>query len=277
MATKKTTTTVEEEVIDKTPEQELDYKDIHNKSDAEIASQQTKETPKEEEKEVETKEEETEEVEFDPEQFKKDTVKEVGDTIVKALQGKDAAETQENVDEYQVWADKLFKETGEAPDWKQAAEFIKEKAKSEIRAEQDKATQEAKVEQDKQAQAQQTEQTRVNTYVDKQLDDLYASNRMPKVRNAEDPNDIGITVRKALLEQAMKVNKDLVDKGLPTKTIKEVFYEDFKSPARQPAGAEAPISAGRGAASHDNEQELDYVRDVKGGNSVVDKLMRRWR
>lgn len=270
---KKVTTTVEEEVIE-TPEEEIDYKDIHNKSDAEIAADQVKETPKEEEVVEEEKKEE--EPAFDPEAFKKEAADEIKQGIMDALQG-NKEDKEEKVDEYEEWAKKVFKETGEQPNWKQAAEFIKEQAKTELRAEQEKATQEAKTEQEKVTQAQKVESDRVNDYVDEQLKDLYAANKMPRVKNAEDPNDLGLTVRKALMEQTIKVNKERIDKGLPTKTLKEVFYEDFKSPNRQQAGANAPVSLGHGATSHDNEQEIDYVRDVKGGNTVLDKLMRRWR
>lgn len=282
MAKKKITT---EEIIDDTPE--LDYKDIKDKSEEEIiaagdeeakkAAEEAKVKEEADAKEAKDKEdaeakekadaEVKEEEKIDPKKLTQD----IKDEIIAGLTGK----KEEKVDEYEAWAKKIFDETGQAPNWKQAAEFIKEGVKRDYAAEQAKAQEEAKTRGEEQKKVQETEVERVNKYVDDQMNELYLSNKFPKIKDEKDEKDTGVIARRALLEQVMKVNKERVEKGLQTKTIKEVFYEDYKSPTRQPAGADVPISAGRGAGSHDDTEEIDYMRDVKGKSWIDIALGRK--
>ena len=276
MPKSKKTTTVEE-TIDETPAiPEVNYKeDIENKSMEQVAKPEPEEKV-EEKPVVEETPDDTEEIEFDPEQLKKDAAESARQSILDALSGRNGEETKENVDEYEAWALKIFQDTGKSPTWKEAAEFIKEGVKRDFTKD---AADKAEADEKTRLQAQETEKTemeRVNTYVDSQMAELYASNKFTKITDEKNPNDPGIAARRALMEQTMKINKERIDKGLPTKTIKEVFYEDYKAPNRQPLGFDAPVSAGRNSSptQSDDGQEINYMRDIKN-DTALNRLFRR--
>lgn len=274
MAKKKTTTIVEEEEKEEAPE--VEYKDIKDKNFKEVAAdpepekKEEKETPKEE-----PKEEETEEIEFDPEQLKKEAKEEARQEMSDLLAGKSKEEAAEVKDDYEEFVEGYTKEHGTAPDWKVVAGFIKEKAKTELKAEQEAEAKQAEEKQTEEKKTQEAQQETVDKYVDSQFEDLYKTNRFPRVKNAEDPNDIGKKYRQSLADQTITINKNRLENGLPTKTLVEVFFTEFKAPNQQPAGGDAPVSAGRSGGSADNQEELDYVRDVRGSKSFFDILMRR--
>lgn len=275
MPKKKTTTTVEEDIIETPEEKEIDYKkDIENKTPEQIITETPEE--KEEEKVEEVVEDETEEVEFDPEKLKQEAVEEAEKKLLDRLRGETPEETKENRDEYQEWAEKFAESHGgNPPNWKDAMVWMEERAIDRFEKRQEEKAKEASEKQQQEQEAKNQEQQSVNAYVDKQLEDLYAANKLPKVKNMEDEKDTGVIVRRALIEKVMSVNAERVGKGLPTKTIKEVFYEDFKSPVRQPAGADAPISAGHGGASGQGDgEEINYVKDVRD-NRLLNSIFRR--
>ena len=274
---KKKTTIIEEETPQEENTPEIEYKDIKGKTFEEVATTSEPEEKKEEtpEEKPETKEEETEEIEFDPEQLKQEAIEAAEKKLLDRLTGNTGEETKENVDEYQSWAES-FAQThgGQAPTWKDAMQWMEERAVTKL---EERQAAKAKEEEEKRVAAQTEEDKRmesVNTYVDDQMNDLYTSGKFPRIQNKEDQNDTGVLFRKALMEQTMLINKERIDKGLPTKTLKEVFYEDFKAPTRQPAGVNAPVSAGRGAATSGEEGELDYIKDVRD-NRLLNSIFRR--
>lgn len=272
-ARKKTTTTVEEEI----PE-EIDYKkDIEGKSMDEVAldtpDEKVEEKPAEEEKPVES---ETEEIEFDPAKLKAEAVAEAEQKLIDRLRGTTADETAQNKDEYQEWADSFAQSHGGAvPTWKDAYQWMEDRAVNRLEERQTKKAAEAATAAATAKSEEDARMTNVNQYVDSQLADIFATGKVPKIQDKDNPSDPGNTFKRALTEQTMLINRERLDKGLPTKTIKEVFYEDFKSPTRQPAGADAPVSAGRGATTTaDSTEELNYIRDVKN-NRFLNSIFKR--
>lgn len=272
--------------IDETPQdvpaettedtQEIDYqKDIQGKDMVEVAL----DTPAVEEETVEETleekpaEEEFETVEFDPEQLKKEAKEEALKEMAEMAEKSKAPE--EPVDEYQTFVDDYTKKNGKAPDWKEVAVFLKEKAKEEIKAdfEAEKTAEQAKAEEARKAEETQTES--VNKFIDDQFNQLYSTEKFPRMKNPEDPNDLGVQYRRALADQTMQINRERLDKGLPTKTLMEVFFTEFKAPNAQPAGADAPISAGKSGGTSEDAEEINYIRDVKRPRSFRDILMRR--
>lgn len=273
MPRKKTTTIVEEEAPE---EKDINYKeDIAGKSIEEVAldtPEEKVEAPVEEEKPAES---ETEEIEFDPEQLKKDAAMEAERSLLEKLKGGTPVETKENVDEYEQWAEQFAGEhNGQAPSWKEAFKWMEERAVTRV---EERQQEKIRLETEATEKARGEEEARmvdVNKYVDVQFEDLYAANKLPRIQDKENPNDTGTLFRKALTEQTMLINKERLEKGLPTKTIKEVFFEDFKAPTRQPAGADAPVSAGRGATASAPDEEINYVRDIKN-DSFLNSIFKR--
>src|SRR5258708_19094322 len=103
----------------------------------------------------------------------------------------------------------------------------------------------------------------LDTELQSDLTDLYTTDKLPKVIDEKNPNDPGIVARKALFETGIKVNQERVAKGLaPIRSIKIIFYEHYKSPTKQPAGANAPImGGGQPPAPGKSEDEFNFARD----------------
>lgn len=84
--------------------------------------------------------------------------------------------------------------------------------------------------------------------IDADLNDLYATGKLPRIKNETDENDEGIIAKKALFAAGMKVNNERIAKGLPPiRSLKLIYYEHYKAPEKQPAGADAP-NLGNGVA-----------------------------
>lgn len=260
-------------------DEEINYKeDLQNKSFSEVASEPTEEgTEKVEEVEVKEEVKEVEE-KFDPKKFKEEVASEIStkvsqDTtakIVEALKGKDTTNKEVNI--YQKMAsDFMAKEraAGREPTWESAFAFLAENstklAVENIKKEQQE---QAKKYEDQKRQYAETEKARTqafNKYLDEQLEDLHKSGRVPK----EDKE-----LRKALFQTMMDVNTARVKQGQqPIYSIKEIYYEHFKAPNREVAGADAPVSAGLRSSGHsvDDSQEYSYG-DIKK-KSFTDLLM----
>lgn len=253
-------------------EDELDYKkDIQDKSFADVATEtpSQEETEKPEDKKpiegeaIEVEPTKEDEIEFDPKKFKEEVVTEVSDKvsqatadkIAKTLTGKEEA-TQEERDKYEVYAEKFMAEKGRQPTWFEVAAFIKEEVKAEqkMEAEEKKKKEE---EEKKQFEAVEKERTAAfNKYLDEQLEDLYKTGKLDK-NNPEQ--------RKALFQAMLTVNQDRVKQGLqPIYSIKEIFYEHYTPLNAQPAGDDAPVSAGMRSSGHASEDKENYsYSDIK--------------
>jgi len=212
--------------------------------------------------EEEPKEEIAEEPKIDPDALKKEikeeVSKETADKITQALTGKEEA-TKAEKDKYQEYADKFMAEKGRNPTWFEFVPFLKEEVKEELKADQErviKEQQESKAAVDEQN-AQRT--AAFNKHIDAQLEDLYKANKLPKIVNKDDKNDVGVQARQALFKSMLEVNQDRTQKGLePIYSLKEIFYEHYKAPNTQPAGADAPISAGGGSTNVESPEDYSY-------------------
>jgi hypothetical protein len=275
MARKKVTTVTEEDV----PEG-VDYKKMHDQDISEVVSDATKPEPPEDNavekkaKEIPKKDDEEVDVELeelDTEALKKEAAAEAKKQVIEALQDK----PKEEVDEYEAWAKKVFDETGKQPNWKQAAEFIKENAKREIRAEEEAK---AKEEEDKKA-TQAEEEKKVtsdwNAFIDRELDDLYAESKLPKIKDANSATDPGVVARKALFQTMLDVNTKLQSEGKPIEySIYKIFHKYYKAPNRQPAGADAPIAGGTGGNAAP-EDKVSYQELKKPWHSFLSDLVKK--
>lgn len=278
MPRKKITTT--EETIEE-PKEDINYKDdIAGKTMSEVASDKEEIKPVEVEEKVEPIVEETkpEEPPFDPVKFKEETIKEATENASKALIEKlSPAQKEEVKDEYGEWASAFEKSNGEAPTWKEAAEFIKEKAKAELKAENEKAWKDYQdTQKEKEDLTKQAEQ-KFNQELTEELDELYLANKLPKIKDKENPNDPGIVATTALLKTMSDINTARVAEGKePIRSVSRIFTNHFKAPSRQPAGADAMMIDSRASSTSANEdREIDYFKDIKGGFRGVKGWFRR--
>jgi hypothetical protein len=130
----------------------------------------------------------------------------------------------------------------------ESVRIAEEKAVARLRTEQAERDAAAKVEQEKIQQTQAQKEAAEKAYqddiqkeLDADLNDLYANNKLPKIKDPKDENDPGNKEFKNLFETAQKVNADRMAKGLPPiRSIKLIYYEHYK-PLAKPAGHDAPV------------------------------------
>jgi len=256
-------------------EEKIDYvKDIQNKSIQEIAAEEVEipdekvdEAIKEVEAErtkVEEKAEDVEVTEDKPldtsemeqriyEKVQKETV----DKITKSLKGEDA--TEEEVSDYKKFANETWKKEGRNPTYEEALEFVSNKAIENIEKRQAEKIQKENEQSEAQKRAEAEREANLNKYIDSELEDLVSSGKLPKVVDKSDENDPGVKARRAVFQAMMEVNTKRASEGKdPIYSPKIVYYEHYKSPIEQPAGADAPISGGRSGVHTDGDNRASY-------------------
>lgn len=249
-----------EEPVTNTAE-ETSYGDIHNKDMSEIAvetpvKETIEEKPAEEVKPAAPVEEKPVEQTVDPEKMKAEVkeqvTKELADSITKAITGEKKA-TQEERDKYEVIAENFAKEKGRNPTWFELVKFIKDDIREEMKAEAEQQTKQQEEEKKRVEQDNKARSDAFNKHIDEQLDELLKGGKLPNTPEA----------RKALFQAMYDVNTKRVQEGKqPIYSIKEIFYEHYKAPNTQPAGADAPISAGRGNTQPDSTEDYSY-QDIR--------------
>lgn len=246
---------VSEPVItpEETPQEETSYKVIHENDMETLATQQPEKTTPVEEPKKEVAVPVEEEVVVDPETMKKEIAetikKETVDKITKALTGEEGT-TQAQKDRYEQIAEDFAKEKGRNPTWFELVKFIKDDIREEMKKETETERVQRETEQKQVAEENKKRGEAFNKYVDEQLDELHNLGKIDK-NNKEQRN--------ALFTAMMDVNKKRVSEGKPPiYSLKEIYYEHYKAPNAQPAGADAPISAGRGNVQPDSTEDYSY-------------------
>lgn len=255
--------------VEETPD--YSYEEVHNKSAEEIVADkpevapeatETPETP--ETPEVpEEKVEEPQEPAIDPKQM----VEDISNQVMEKLRASDESKNkvQEDVkDEYEKFAEKIQRETGRPPTWKEALEFVKESAVTEIKAEQE--AEQKRVAEQAENDRKATEQIakKLNAGIDEELEELYKRNELSPIKDKTNPSDQGVVERKALFQKMLDVNQERQAQGKdPILSVQRIFYGYYQKPSAQPAGEDAPVSMGKGSATAGEQtEELDYIKDV---------------
>ena len=131
------------------------------------------------------------------------------------------------------------------------------------REEEEKRRQEEQIRQTQVKQAQESFSKQLQRELDEDLTDLYKADRLPKIKDPNNPSDEGLKEQKRLFETAAKVNKERLDKGLPPiRSIKVIYYEHFK-PKDKPAGHDAPVQGNSQPTTQQNADKFNWSRDHK--------------
>lgn len=214
----------------------------------------TEETPKVVEEKPEDKEEEIdlETVKKEiTETVRKETQKEITDKLTQAL---GETPTKEQKDKYEEYSEKFAKEKGRNPTWFELVPFIKDEVKAELKRDQEESLQKTEAEKKQTEEANTNRQKAFDTYVDEQLDELHTAGKIDK--NNKDQ-------RNQLFKTMYEVNNARVKEGkAPIYSVKEIFYEHYTPPTAQPAGDDAPVSAGRGSVQTESPDDYSY-NDIK--------------
>lgn len=264
MANKRRVTTVEEiedpidtVTPDTAPDTSVVASDTNPTDDTRVRDEQGRFIPKDESKAEDKPEIDIEKIKEDVAARTKDEVtKEVTDRIRKSLGGD---EQEEKLDEYAEFQKGVWEKEGRAPTWTEALQFLKGSLRSELQKEQEQAQKTVAEQEEAEKTRKEAFVKQYNAKIDADLNDLYTSNRLPKIQDKDNPQDFGVVARRALFQTMLDVNNQRNAQNLPLLSVKEVFYEHFKMPSTQgPAGYDAPVSMGRGAAQTTGQDEMPY-------------------
>jgi hypothetical protein len=161
----------------------------------------------------------------------------------------------------------------------ESARIAEEKALARLRAEQQEKEAEAarvaaeKTKNEETIKAQQkAAEEQLQKELDTDLNDLYAGNKLPKIKDPKDPNDPGNKEFKNLFETAQKVNAERMAKGEPPiRSIKLIYYEHYK-PLAKPAGHDAPVLGSETTIS--NEPPVDKYVVARDRNKSMAQLVK---
>lgn len=209
-------------------------------------------------------------VEFDPEKLKSDIIAEIDERLPK--------QTKEEEVKRETVIDKVLakaKAEGRNPTWEEAITALGEQSAQDaydrLKKEQEEAgrvqeeARHAQEEEAKQVEAQNEKaKEEYNKILDEDLADLYRSGKLERIKNADDETDTGVIQRKALFQKMYDVNVDRASRGLrPIYSIKEIYYEHYKNPVQQQAGADAPVNLGKSQAKPEDPESYSYF-DIHG-------------
>lgn len=262
---KKDTQLTEAEELKKIQEEQ--YKEYVSEPEEILAD--TKEEVTEEIKEPEPIASKTPEIDIDKikQELKDEVSSEVADRVQKALKGED---TKEERDRYEIIAEEFAQKNGRSPTWHELIPYMVEDAKQAIKAEQAEEARKADEVQQTIAKTEKEREENFNKFIDDELNELYSKDRLPKIKDKDDPEDYGVKTRTALFQTMMEVNqKRVANNEPPIYSINKIYHEYFTPPSKQPAGANAPVSAGRGGSQVADTEEFSY-HDIHNKKSFLD-------
>ncbi len=192
-------------------------------------------------------------IEIDPETMRKEIADQVSkdtvEKITKALTGEEKA-TQAQKDKYQAAAEDFFTKNGRNPQWHELVPYMVQDAVEMIEKKQQERAQLTATQQKQVAEQNEQKQKAFDAYVDEQLNELHVAGKLNKTDQK---------ARAKLFQTMLEVNEKRVSENKPPiYSVKEIFYEHYKPPTSQPAGYDAPISAGRGNATPDSGEDYSY-------------------
>lgn len=245
-----------EEVVEETPVEET-----RETTEDVVDTPAVEETP-----EPEAKTEEVEEEEFDLEEFKKSTIEETKKAVAKDIAeslGLSKEEEEQSKDEGLI---PPWEKRGETKpkSWKENNEYTVDLVNWKRKQEEERV---AKAQDEQEEEAKEINK-KWQDYWDTELDELEKTNKIPAVKNPDDPNDAGKKARVKLFSKMHELGLERQAKGLaPINSVKLIFYEHYESD--EPAGADAPISFGKSGAPTSGGDDYTY-EEIHG--SSFDKL-----
>ena len=254
-------TPVETPIEDKVPE--FKNEDLHKESFEEIAKNDK--LPEEEPPKAPVTPEEPKKDEKPPEEVI-ETEKLAEDISKKVAEQLKPKEEEVPKDKYNEFFSKIKVEKGRDPNWIELSQFLEEQAVLRVEERQKQVIAEETKLKEEQNKATEAFTKRFNDQIDEELDELYKSGNLAPIKDKNNPNDQGVLERKALFQAMLDTNAKRTTEGKDTiLSVARIFYGGYYTkPNAQPAGAEAPVSMGKGTpVSEGEEQEIDYLKDIK--------------
>ncbi len=181
-------------------------------------------------------------VEFDPEKFKQELTETIVEKLTLKLAGKTIDEVKDDSDTVPPW-----EKENRNPTYKELADYLRDNVKKDLKSEDEAKTKAEAEEAKKLEEANKQYNDHMNTYWDNQLQELETANKIDKSEREE--------LQRQWLDymvNAKKANKSY------TVSLKEFFYEGYKKKDDQPAGADAPVGAGKQSVSSGKAGDFTY-------------------
>lgn len=176
----------------------------------------------------------------------------------------------EEQDDYDKFVnDFKTKNNGEVPQWKEVAEYLKNKAVEEVETRQKQAQEQQ--DKDKQESEKQTAATQEQNfkYWQSQLEEMEGKGLIPKMDKPE-KGDKGFDARVQLYgHMANTWNKEGVT---PITNLYEAHSKHYEEPTKQPAGGDAPVSIGQGSEGGGDDDKYDY-NEIHQGSRNLDSFI----
>lgn len=217
------------------------------------------------------------EVEVDLDAEREKTKKEVTDSVTKDVveplkqEIQDLKKTLNPVekDDYDKFVDDYTEKNGKAPEWKQVATFLEDRAIARIDARQKEADEKKKQEEEATKKTQE-ETSNANFKIwQGQLEELESKGLLPKMVKPE-VGDKGFDARVKLYGHM----QNTWNTTTPLSNMWEVHAKYYTQPETQPAGADAPVSIGTGTVSQDNPSSYKYSDIHNGGRDLEGFLIK---
>lgn len=207
------------------------------------------------------------------EKSKKETIETVTKEVVEPLKKEiiDLKQTLTPVekDDYEKFVDSYTEKNGKAPEWKEVAMFLEDRAVNRIKDEQ-KAQEDAKTKADEEAKEAQKNTENENFKIwQTQMLELEEKGLIPKMEKQE-KGDAGFDARVRLYGNMQATWQT----PTPSTNLWEIHAKYYKPVSAQPAGGNAPVSMGESGGSEDDAKDYKYS-DIHVGPQGLEALITR--
>lgn len=204
------------------------------------------------------------------ERTKKETIEAVTKDVVEPLKQEiiDLRKTLTPVekDDYEKFVDDYTEKNGKAPEWKQVAMFLEERAVKRVKEEQ-VAQETAKKEEETTAAKLQEDQNTENFKVwQGQLQEMEDKGMLPKMAKPE-VGDSGFDARVKLYGH-MQATWQTPQPSTNLWEVHAKYYTNEPSGSQQPAGHDAPVSLGQGGGNADEGKDYKYSEIRRGAQDL---------
>lgn len=183
----------------------------------------------------------------------------------------------EEKDDYDQFVEKYTKENGEAPQWKQVAFFLEERAVNRLKQEQKQEEESRKSAEEETRRAAEDQNEKNFQYWQSQLSQMEEEGLIPK-QVEQKQGDPGFDARVKLYAAMQNTwNKPGATPVTNMYEVHQRFYKDdtSRSANRQPAGWDAPTDMGGSVSTGGDDEKMDYNEIHQGGRDLDSFIARQ--
>lgn len=192
---------------------------------------------------------------IDTSALKEEVTKQVTEEIIEKITGK----KEEDLTDQSPWD----KEKRNPKSYNEIADWSKQQALKEFSKQRDAET----TRQEESATKLKEDQERINQawnqHWDKQIKELVDDGELPEIKDKNDPNDPGVIATTELFQLAFNQGKT---------DLEAVYYRNKVKGKKQPAGDNAPVSAGKKSVQSESKQySWEQIHSAKSLHDIVEE------